>query len=73
MERTLEALAAIAQTHAAAGADMVAPSAMMDGQVAAIRRRLDDAGFSMTAIMSYAAKFRRAEDHFGRGRFFLNR
>jgi porphobilinogen synthase len=56
-DETLTLLARMASVHAAAGADMVAPSAMMDGQVAAIREALDDAGCSETAIMSYAAKF----------------
>lgn len=54
---TLELLAKTAISHAEAGADMVAPSAMMDGQVAAIRNRLDEEGFSEVAIMSYAAKY----------------
>jgi porphobilinogen synthase len=49
-------LAEIAVSQARAGADIVAPSSMMDGQVAAIRAALDDAGFSETAIMAYAAK-----------------
>jgi porphobilinogen synthase len=56
-DATLEWLAAGALTHAQAGADIVAPSDMMDGRVAAIRRRLDDHGFSNTPILSYAAKF----------------
>lgn len=56
-DASLELLAAMALSHARAGADMVAPSAMMDGQVLAIRTALDDAGFCDTAIMSYAAKF----------------
>ncbi|MEM2099519.1 MAG: porphobilinogen synthase [Candidatus Bathyarchaeia archaeon] len=54
---TLEALQKIAVSHAKAGADVVAPSAMMDGQVAAIRTALDDAGFNDVAIMAYSAKF----------------
>ncbi len=54
---TLDALAGSALAHAEAGAEMVAPSAMMDGQVAAIRRRLDAAGRADTGILSYAAKF----------------
>src|SRR5687767_8401581 len=54
---TLELLARTAASHAAAGADMVAPSDMMDGRVRAIRERLDKKGFSDTPIMSYAAKF----------------
>ncbi len=56
-DRSLELLARVAECHAAAGADMVAPSAMMDGQVQAVRERLDTAGFPDTPIMSYAAKF----------------
>ena len=56
-DKTLELLAEMAVTHAQAGADMVAPSAMMDGQVAAIRSALDGRGLIDTAIMSYAAKF----------------
>ncbi len=55
-DRALEALAAAAVSQAAAGADIVAPSAMMDGQVAAIRSALDAAGHHDTAIMAYAAK-----------------
>jgi len=54
---TLERLAATAVSHAAAGADVVAPSDMMDGRVAAIRRGLDEAGHAQVAILSYAAKF----------------
>jgi porphobilinogen synthase len=54
---TLELLARASVAYAEAGADMVAPSAMMDGQVAAIRAALDDAGYSETAILAYAAKF----------------
>jgi porphobilinogen synthase len=54
---TLELLARTAASHADAGADMVAPSDMMDGRVRAIRQRLDIEGFSDTPIMSYAAKF----------------
>ena len=49
-------LAAVAVSQARAGADIVAPSAMMDGQVAAVRRALDSAGFADTAIMAYASK-----------------
>ncbi len=56
-DATLELLAAMAVSHADAGADMVAPSDMMDGRVAAIRRALDEAGHATTPIMSYAAKF----------------
>ncbi|MDQ7857473.1 MAG: porphobilinogen synthase [Armatimonadota bacterium] len=55
-DATLDLLARIAASHAAAGADIVAPSAMMDGQVAAIREALDAAGFTGVAIMAYAAK-----------------
>jgi porphobilinogen synthase len=56
-DATLEWLAASALTHAQAGADIVAPSDMMDGRVAAIRRKLDDNGFAQTPILSYAAKY----------------
>jgi porphobilinogen synthase len=54
---TLEMLAMTAVSHAEAGADMVAPSDMMDGRVAAIRAALDAEGYSNTPIMSYAAKY----------------
>jgi porphobilinogen synthase len=54
---TVEHLAQAALSHAVAGADIVAPSDMMDGRVAAIRSILDDRGFDQTAIMSYAAKY----------------
>ncbi|MBM3769303.1 MAG: porphobilinogen synthase, partial [Acidobacteria bacterium] len=54
---TLGWLAKAAVTHAQAGADIVAPSDMMDGRVAAIREALDQAGFEKTPIMSYAAKY----------------
>jgi porphobilinogen synthase len=54
---TLELLANAALSHARAGADIVAPSDMMDGRVAAIRRKLDDNGFQDLAIMAYAAKY----------------
>ena len=54
---TLALLAAEALAHAQAGADVIAPSDMMDGRVAAIRRVLDGAGFAHTPIMAYAAKF----------------
>jgi porphobilinogen synthase len=54
---TLEWLAAAAVSHARAGADVIAPSDMMDGRVAAIRRALDGAGFDNTPILSYAAKY----------------
>ena len=56
-DETLELLVQEALSHARAGADMVAPSDMMDGRVAAIRAALDDAGFGQTPIMSYSAKF----------------
>ncbi|RLC57198.1 MAG: porphobilinogen synthase [Chloroflexi bacterium] len=55
-DRTIELLAQTAVSHAAAGADLVAPSDMMDGRVAAIRSALDRSGFESTPIMSYAAK-----------------
>src|SRR6266581_4874651 len=54
---TLKLLARTALSHAQAGADIVAPSDMMDGRVAAIRKGLDEEGFEDTPIMSYAAKF----------------
>jgi porphobilinogen synthase len=54
---TLKLLAQTAASHAEAGADIVAPSDMMDGRVRAIRERLDKEGFTDTPIMSYAAKF----------------
>jgi porphobilinogen synthase len=56
-DESLELLAKTAVSQAAAGADVIAPSAMMDGQVAAIREALDEAGFSNIPIMSYAAKY----------------
>ncbi len=56
-DATLPLLAKTALSHAQAGAGMVAPSAMMDGQVAAIRRALDEGGFAQTPIMAYAAKY----------------
>ena len=56
-DATLELLAREAVSHAGAGADIVAPSDMMDGRVGAIRTALDDAGFTNTPILSYAAKF----------------
>ncbi len=56
-DETLDCLRTMARTHAEAGADMVAPSDMMDGRVAAIRAELDLAGFSELPIMAYAAKF----------------
>ena len=54
---TLEVLAEQAVSHARAGADMVAPSAMMDGQVGALREGLDEAGFDAVPIMAYSAKY----------------
>jgi porphobilinogen synthase len=56
-DATLDLLAKTALSHAEAGADMVAPSDMMDGRVAAIRETLDERGFENTPIMSYAAKY----------------
>jgi porphobilinogen synthase len=56
-DATLDILGRVALTHAAAGADIVAPSGMMDGQVEAIRAALDDAGHSTIAILAYAAKY----------------
>ena len=56
-DATLELLAKTAISHAEAGADMVAPSAMMDGQVGAIRQALDGGGFQSTPIMAYSAKY----------------
>lgn len=55
-DETLELLGATALAHARAGTDVVAPSAMLDGQVAAIRAALDSAGLAHTAILSYAVK-----------------
>jgi porphobilinogen synthase len=54
---SLELLARTAVSQAEAGADVVAPSAMMDGQVGAIREALDEAGFEQVAIMAYAVKY----------------
>ncbi|MFL5575911.1 MAG: porphobilinogen synthase [Gemmatimonadaceae bacterium] len=56
-DATLDLLAREALSHAEAGADVVAPSDMMDGRVQAIRDALDDAGFADTPILSYAAKY----------------
>ncbi len=56
-DETLKYLGMTAVSHAAAGADIVAPSAMMDGQVGAIRSSLDAQGFTDTAILAYAAKY----------------
>jgi porphobilinogen synthase len=56
-DATLELLAKQAASHARAGADMVAPSGMMDGMIGAIRKGLDTAGYSHLPVMSYAAKY----------------
>ena len=56
-DATLELLVRESLSHARAGADVVAPSDMMDGRIGVIRRALDGAGFDQTAILSYAAKF----------------
>src|SRR5262252_8332785 len=56
-DESVELLVKTAVSHAAAGADIVAPSDMMDGRIAAIREALDASGFDQTGIMSYAAKF----------------
>ena len=56
-DKTLEVLAKTALSHVQAGADMVAPSDMMDGRVAAIRRILDDNGYETVPIMAYSAKY----------------
>lgn len=56
-DTTLEVLAETAVSHARAGADMVAPSAMMDGQIAAIREGLDEQNFENVPIMAYSAKY----------------
>ncbi len=56
-DKTLEVLAKTALSHAQAGADMVAPSDMMDGRIGAIREVLDDNGFTNVPIMSYSAKY----------------
>ncbi len=56
-DETVALLARTAVSHAAAGADMVAPSDMMDGRIGAIREALDAGGYEQTAIMSYAVKF----------------
>ena len=62
-DATLELYARVAVAQAEAGADVVAPSGMMDGQVAAIRRALDRGGHPSTAILAYAAKY--ASAHYG--------
>jgi porphobilinogen synthase len=56
-DATVELLARVAVSHARAGADLIAPSDMMDGRVGAIRHALDERGFERTAILSYAAKY----------------
>lgn len=56
-DRTLELLVRESISHAESGADVIAPSDMMDGRIAAIRKGLDDAGFSNTPIMAYSAKY----------------
>ena len=56
-DSTIELLAKIAVSHARAGADIIAPSDMMDGRVEAIRQELDDKGFMTIPILSYAAKY----------------
>src|SRR5438874_9266400 len=56
-DRSLELLARTALSHAEAGADIVAPSDMMDGRVATIREALDDRGFEHTPILAYSAKY----------------
>ncbi len=56
-DATLEILAKVALSHARAGADIIAPSDMMDGRVAAIREALDEDGFDQTAILAYSAKY----------------
>jgi porphobilinogen synthase len=59
-DRTLDRLRRVAASHAAAGADMVAPSGMIDGMVGAVRDELDDRGFESLPVMSYAAKYESA-------------
>jgi porphobilinogen synthase len=56
-DATLEVLTKVAVSHAQAGADVIAPSDMMDGRVGAIRRGLDENGFGETAILAYSAKY----------------
>lgn len=56
-DKTLEYLTKIAVSHAEAGADMVAPSDMMDGRISALRKGLDEAGYLNVSIMSYSAKY----------------
>ena len=56
-DETVEALVKMSISHAQAGADMVAPSDMMDGRIGAIREGLEEAGFTQTGIMAYSAKY----------------
>ena len=56
-DETVEALAKMSVSHAKAGADFVAPSDMMDGRIGAIRKALEENGFTKTGIMSYSAKY----------------
>jgi len=56
-DETVEALVKMSISHGAAGADMVAPSDMMDGRIGAIRKGLEESGFTKTGIMSYSAKY----------------
>ena len=56
-DQSVEVLAQMAVSHAEAGADMVAPSDMMDGRIGAMREALDEAGFEHTGIMAYSAKY----------------
>ncbi len=69
-DKTLKILAKIAVSHAEAGADFVAPSAMVDGQVRAIRQALDKQGFQNTGILAYSAKY--ASNFYGPFREALN-
>lgn len=62
-DETLDVLGKVAVSHAEAGADMVAPSGMMDGMIGAMRTALDQAGFAHVSIMSYAAKY--ASNYYG--------
>ena len=56
-DQTVEALVKMSISHAAAGVDMVAPSDMMDGRIGAIRKGLEESGYTQTGIMSYSAKY----------------
>ena len=56
-DQTVEALVKMSISHATAGADMVAPSDMMDGRIGAIRKGLEESGFTKTGIMAYSAKY----------------